>query len=59
MTQMIWLLRKELRNALKEPPPQKTIVIEAKRLGKTSDGNTSALEVDYVRKTNGNCLTDE
>lgn len=58
MTQMIWLLRKEL-NALKEPPAQKTIAIEAKRLGKTSDGNTSALEEDYVRKTNGDCLTDE
>ena len=51
----------QLKNlkALKDPPPRKTITVEGRWLGKTSDGKTPTLEEDYVRKTFGNCFTDE
>lgn len=51
----------QLKNlkALKDPPPRKTITVEGKWLGKTSDGKTPTLEEDYVRKTFGDCFTDE
>ena len=49
----------ETLNAKKEPPPRRTITIPGKWLGRTSDGNTSTLEEDYVRKTFGDCFTNE
>ena len=54
-----WASDLENLNALKEPALRKAITIEAKWLGKTSDGKTPTLEEDYVRKTFGDCFTDE